>query len=100
MSNDNSSEERRKKTLELIDRITPENSHDLIDFCEYTKLKQENEDYKLMLNALLSGWEVWLGDNKWIWDDISEFDVQFEVPSTQSSIPEINDELREIFKKL
>ena len=67
----------------------------------YTEwLEQKANDYRLMLKALANGWEVWLGDNKWIWDDISEFDVRFEVTATQSKIPEINDELREEFKKI
>lgn len=67
------------------------------------KLKQENEDYKLMLKALANGWVVWLNEGVWWWgyfayDD--DGDKVFSIESTQSDIPEINDELREEFKKI
>lgn len=105
MSNDNSREERRKKTLELIDRITPENIHALIDFNDYAKLKQENEDYKLMLKALAGTWEcVYEKDfNCWSWftyDFLPESPYRKIKVNKTSDIPEINDKLREEFKKI
>ena len=77
------------------------NSVNLFD--EYAKLKQENEDYKLMLKALANGWVVWLNEGVWWWgyfayDD--DGDKVFSIESTQSDIPEINDELREEFRKI
>ena len=65
------------------------------------KLKQENEDYKLMLKALAGTWEVLKSRKTWIWKCYREFDeFDVEVLSTRSDIPEINDELREEFKKI
>lgn len=80
------------------------NSVDLFD--DYAKLKQENEDYKLMLKALAGLWVcVYEEDfNCWSWssfEDVIEGQYKkIKVKSTQSDIPEINDELREEFKKI
>lgn len=64
------------------------------------KLKQENEDYKLMLKALANGWDVWLNESFWRWGCFADDDKSFLIKSTQSDIPEINDELREEFMKI
>ena len=52
-----------------------------------------------MLKALANGWEVFKFRKTWIWTCHREF-AKFEIPATQSDIPEINDELREEFKKI
>lgn len=72
----------------------------------YKDLLIENEDKTLMLKALTSKWRVFRYQNsQWIWafgldnDEILD-DVQVISIDSISSIPIINDELREIFKKL
>ena len=69
------------------------------------KLKQENEDYKLMLKALVGTWEcVYEKDfNCWSWftyDFLPESPYKKIKVNRTSDIPEINDELREEFKKI
>lgn len=65
-----------------------------------SSIDRQNKDNILMLKALVNGWEVWCNGDKWIWNHIFNNDTLVEVTATQSDIPEINDELREEFKKI
>lgn len=62
-------------------------------------LEQKVDDYRLMLKALANGWEADFFGGKWHWKYMDE-EIEFEIKTIQSSIPEINDELREEFRKI
>ena len=71
----------------------------------YTEwLEQKADDYRLMLKAWRSGWSIVVGwmhkQDKVIetWEWVRKLET-FVVPKT-SDIPELNDELREEFKKI
>lgn len=76
------------------------------DYTYVQWLEQKADDYRLMLKALAETWVcVYEEDfNCWSWssfEDVIEGQYKkIKVKSTQSDIPEINNELREEFKTI